>query len=148
MARLLRDEGAVRLGGTALTAHLNAGHMKACTTWTMTTEEKGKPFDVVFVCSTSVLSGYQLVKNPAYPSIASDYEKTFRTLRSLPCDVFLASHGSFFDLAGKRAALMHGAKSNPFIDPAGYRSYVDRSEAVFRQQLRRQMAKSAGHSAT
>lgn len=143
--RLLHDGSGVMLGGMALTAHVTAGHTKGCTTWTTMATDSGKSYHVVFVCSTSVLPGVKLIANQSYPTIASDYENTFRVLHSLPCDVFLASHGSFFDLTGKRAAMLRGVKPNPFIDSAGYHAYVDRSEAVFRAELRRQQtrAKSA-----
>jgi metallo-beta-lactamase class B len=140
--RLLRDGDVVKLGGTTLTAHLTPGHTKGCTTWTTTAEENGTAHPVVFVCSTTVLSGVRLVNNPAYPNIASDFEHTFQTLKSLPCDVFLASHGSFFNLTDKRAALRREPKSNPFVDPAGYRAYVVRSEAAFREELHRQQAQT------
>ena len=43
----------------------------------------------------------RLVGNAAYPQIASDYEKTFRVLASLPCDIFLGAHGDYFNLAAK-----------------------------------------------
>jgi len=138
--RLLHDGSGVMIGGMALTAHVTAGHTKGCTTWTTMVNDGGKPYHVVFVCSTSVLPGIKLLNNQNYPTIASDYENTFRVLHSLPCDVFLASHGSFFDLTDKRKELLRGGKRNPFIDPEGYRAYVERSEAVFRAELRRQQA--------
>lgn len=119
---LLRDGSGVMLGGTAVTAHITAGHTKGCTTWTTMVQENGKRYHVVFVCSASVLPGIRLVNNPTYPAIASDYENTFRVLCALPCDVFLGAHGSFFNLTAKREALLRGAKPNPFIDPAGYRA--------------------------
>jgi metallo-beta-lactamase class B len=143
--RLLRDGDAVRLGGMELTAHLTAGHTKGCTTWTATLEENGARYHAVFVCSTSVVSGYRLVGNAAYPDIAEDYANTFRTLRSLPCDVFLGSHGSFFGLTEKREALAAGAPSNPFLNPGQYRTFLDRSEAAFREELRRQQELAKTH---
>jgi metallo-beta-lactamase class B len=117
---------------------LTPGHTKGCTTGTTTVEDGGKPYHVVFARSTSVLSGIPLIHNSTYPNIASDYERTFRVLRSLPCDVFLGARGSFFDLTDKRKALQQGAKTNPFVDPAGYRAYLDRSQADFQQDLRQQ----------
>ena len=138
--RLLHDGSGVMLGGMALTARVTAGHTKGCTTWTTMVSDGGKSYHVVFVCSTSVLPGIKLLNNQSYPTIASDYENTFRVLRALPCDVFLGAHGSFFNLTAKREALARGAKPNPFIDPAGYHAYVERSEAAFRAELRRQQA--------
>jgi metallo-beta-lactamase class B len=136
--RILSDGDHVTLGGTTLTAHLTPGHTKGCTTWTMKAVEGGKSHDVVFVCSTTVLPGVSLTNNPKYPNVAADFENTFRTLRSLPCDVFLASHASFYDgldKAERLQRLQKGAEKNPFIDPEGYKAYLDRSEKAFRERL-------------
>jgi metallo-beta-lactamase class B len=75
-----------------------------------------------------VLSQYRLTKPESYPGIAADYERSFALLKSLPCDVFLGPHGSFFNFTEKREALARGAKENPFIDPTGYQEYVKESE--------------------
>lgn len=126
--RAIHDGDTVELGGVTLRAHLTAGHTRGCTTWTMTTEENGKSYNVVFAGSSSILSGYEFIDRPGHPAsyvgMGADYDRTVRVLESLPCDVFLAPHGSFFNLTGKREALAAGAKVNPFIDPAGYRAYV------------------------
>lgn len=135
--RVIHDGDTITLGGVTMTAHLTAGHTRGCTTWAMTTDN-GKPLHVVFIGSMSVLPGYRLAGKESYPGMAADYEKSFRVLKSLPCDVFLGAHGSFFDLAGKRASMTNGAAQNPFIDPAGYRAYVEGSEATFETELRRQ----------
>ncbi len=136
--RVLHDGDTISLGGTTLTAHLTPGHTKGCTTWTTTVTEAGRPLQVVIIGSTSINPGTKLVHNPKYPAIAADYERTFRTLRALPCDVFLAAHASQFGMAEKLKRLNAGAKENPFIDPQGYRAFVDRTEAVFNEELARQ----------
>lgn len=140
--RVVHDGDRVKLGGVVLTAHLTAGHTRGCTTWTMTTQDRGKQLHVVFVGSTSVLSGYRLVGKESYPGMTVDYQRSFRVLRSLPCDVFLGAHGQFFNLTAKRQALTHSPKQNPFIDPAGYRAYVDNAERAFNDALHRQQAAS------
>jgi len=33
-----------------------------------------------------------------------------------------------------------GAPDNPFIDPEGYRAFIGRSEAAFREELAKEMA--------
>lgn len=136
--RVIHDGNTVTLGGVTLTAHLTAGHTRGCTTWTMTTEDRGQPLHVVFVGSMSVLSGYRLVGKESYPGITADYERSFRVLRSLACDVFLGAHGQFFNLTAKREALAGSPRANPFIDPAGYRAYVDGAQRAFEAALRRQ----------
>jgi metallo-beta-lactamase class B len=137
--RILRNGEKVELGGVRMVAHLTPGHTKGCTTWTMKVNEGLKRYDVVFVCSTSV-PGYKLVANSNYPTIAADYALTFRVLKTLPCDVFLASHGSFYAMLKKRDLLAEGKKPNPFIDRLGYRRFVEETERAFRKQLRQEQA--------
>jgi metallo-beta-lactamase class B len=140
--RLLQDKDRVELGGVTMIARLTPGHTKGCTTWLMNVTEDGRTYGVVFVGSTTV-PGYTLVNNPKYPNIASDYEYTFRLLRSLPCDVFLGPHGSFFNLKGKAERLAHGEKPNPFIEGKSYRAFLDRTETDFLDLLSKQKTKSA-----
>jgi metallo-beta-lactamase class B len=138
--RVLHDGDEVRLNGVVLVAHKTPGHTKGCTTWTMTVREDNKSYNVVIVGSPNVNPGYKLVKNAEYPSIAQDYELTFRTLKSLPCDVFLGAHGGYFNMEAKFAQRKTGGV-NPFVDPEGYKSYVAEREQAFRTEL----AKQSGH---
>jgi metallo-beta-lactamase class B len=105
----------------------------------MKVQEKGKTYNVVIVGSPNVNPGYKLVNNAAYPGIASDYERTFRVLKGLHCDIFLGAHGSYFDLETKYARLKKsGVKA--FIDPEGYARYVAHREQAFRTELAKQTA--------
>src|SRR4029079_10344314 len=52
----------------------------------------------------------------------------FAVLRSLHPDIFLASHGSFFNLAEK-------SKRRDFVDPQGYAAFVERSERAIERQI-------------
>jgi len=135
--RVLHDGDKVSLGGSVLTAHLTPGHTKGCTTWTMKVEEDGKSYDLVIVGSPNVNEGYKLVNNPSYPEIASDYERMFAVLHSLPCDIFLGAHGNYYDMEAKYARLNEGGR-NPFLDPEGYKRYVAEREQTFRAKLARQ----------
>jgi metallo-beta-lactamase class B len=135
--RVIADGDTVELGGTVLTAHVTPGHTKGCTTWTTTVVEAGRSHPLVFYCSTSVVD--RLVNNARYPSIVADYERSFAALRALPCDVFLAPHGDFFQLSAKRAK-MTASGPNPFIDPGELRRFVDRSEQSFREALAKEQA--------
>lgn len=135
--RVLHDGDEVQLGAVTLVAHLTPGHTKGCTTWTMKAEEAGKIYDVVIIGSPNVNEGYKLVGNSSYPKIESDYERTFRVLKSLPADIFLGAHGAYFDLDAKYARLKEGAVS-PFVDPAGYARYVTDREKAFRTELAKQ----------
>jgi metallo-beta-lactamase class B len=142
---LLKDDEPVRLGGVALTPHFTPGHTRGCTTWTMTVKDHGVLRHVVFACSLSA-PDYQVVNNPKYPKILADYAASIATMRALPCDIFLAAHPWEFELDRKRAALAAdpSGAANPFVDPAGYRAYIDRSEAALKERVAQQTRSGSG----
>jgi metallo-beta-lactamase class B len=133
--RVLHDGDEVRLGETSLVAHLTPGHTKGCTTWAAKVTGK----NVVIIGSPNVNPGYKLVSNTAYPQIAEDYEHTFRVLKSLPCDIFLGAHGSYYEMPTKFARISKDGP-NPFIDPPGYAAYVADREQAFRNEWKKQKA--------
>lgn len=135
--RTLRDKDEVKLGDAVLVAHLTAGHTKGCTTWTMKVREGAKTYDAVIVCSPNVNPGYKLVDNAAYPGIADDYARMFKTLASLPCDLFLGAHGSYYDMDTKYGRLQKGDPT-AFVDPAGYKKFIAGKTAEFQAELRKQ----------
>ncbi len=135
--RVLHDGDEVRLGSAVLVAHLTPGHTKGCTTWTMTATDGGKKYNVVIVGSPNVNPGYKLVNNTLYPGIAQDYERTFRVLKALACDIFLGAHGDYFGMTAKVARMKQGGP-NVFVDPEGYRAYVAEREQAFRTELAKQ----------
>jgi metallo-beta-lactamase class B len=135
--RVLHDGDTVGLGGSKLTARLTPGHTPGCTTWVMEVQESGRKLNAVIIGSPNVNPGYVLVGNENYPQIAEDYEKTFTVLLSLPADIFLGAHGSYFGLKEKHDRAKAGS-SNPFIDPVGYRDYVTERRDTFRNEWQRQ----------
>ena len=135
--RVLHDGDEVRLGESVLTARLTPGHTKGCTTWTLKVRDGARTYDVVIVGSPNVNSGYKLVNNGAYPTIAADFERTFKVMRSLPCDIFLGAHGNYFDMEAKYSRHAKGAL-DAFVDPEGYQRYVAGRERAFRDALAKQ----------
>lgn len=132
--RVLHDNDEVRLGGNTLVAHLTPGHTKGNTTWTMKAQDGGKSYNVVVIGSAGVNDANQLVNNTNYPDMVEDYRRTFRVLKGLPVDVFLASHGKFYGLPAKYAKVGKGGP-NPFIDPDGYKAHVALMEKAFYYKL-------------
>jgi metallo-beta-lactamase class B len=118
--RILHDGDTIELGGTTMKAVLTPGHTRGCTTWTM--KAGGK--DVVFVCSPTA-PGYDL----SDPKLVAQFRKSFAIWEALPCDIFLASHGSFFDLKAK-------AVTKNFVDPDGYKRFIREARAAFEEQVK------------
>jgi metallo-beta-lactamase class B len=140
--RVLHDGDTVTLGGTTLTAVLTAGHTKGNTTWTLKAEEDGKTYNVVILGGMGGVNALTLVNNKDYPQIADDFMRSFKVLRDLPCDVFLASHSSFYGLTEKYAKMQKGGP-NLFIDPVGYKMHLDLQEKAFLAKLEEQRKAAA-----
>jgi len=143
--RILHDGDTVELGGVTLTAHKTAGHTRGCTTWTLPVHLRGEPADqlrnVVIVGGVSFWSDFHFVDRPGHPAsspgIAQDFARTFRVLHSLPGDIFLGAHGSYFNLKSK---LLRLADEGPqvFLDPAGYKEFVAKNQGAFEAALKKE----------
>jgi metallo-beta-lactamase class B len=128
--RIIHDGDKVTLGVVTLTAHLTPGHTHGCTTWTTTAQEGGKTYNVMFGCS---------LRPPATvtPAIAEEFNRSFKLVRTLPCDVQLGDHGAQYNMQAKYAKLKPGGP-NPFIDPATCMGEADVEEAMFHALLAEQ----------
>ena len=86
--------------------------------------------DVVSACDLGVLA------TSRYPGQEADLERSFRVLRSLPVDVWVTCHARQW---GRYRKFVASATANgsvePFIDPEGYRAYLDAAERRFRSGL-------------
>jgi metallo-beta-lactamase class B len=143
VSRVLHDGDEVRLGNAVLVAHKTPGHTQGCTTWSLKVRDAGHVYDAVIVGSWNVNAGFRLVDKPgepaSYPGIAQDFKHTFATLETLPIDVFLGAHGSYFDMLGKLDRQKSDAQ-NVWIDPAGYRAKVAERKGAFEAELARQLS--------
>jgi metallo-beta-lactamase class B len=122
-----KDGDTIRLSPLALTAHITAGHTRGCTSWSFPVRDGDRVLNVVSVCGTGVLEGSR------YPEQAADRERSLRVLRSLPADIWVTNHARAWGRYRKFVAST--TAKNPvdaFIDPEGYRAYIDAAEAEFR----------------
>lgn len=127
----VHDGDTVRLGPIAMTAHITGGHTRGCTTWTFPVRDGDRVLNVVSACSLVALG------IGSYPGQRADFEHTFAELRSLPVDIWMTSHARAWGRYRKFVA-RDTAKDPiaPFIDPAGYRAYVDSGEARYLRGIR------------
>jgi len=128
--RILHDGEPVTLGGTTLVAHLTPGHTHGCTTWTTAVQENGKTYNVVINCSLRP-------PNVLNPAVIDEFNRSFKLVRSLPCDVQLGDHPAQYNMAAKYSKLGNNS-ANPFIDRAGCTLEADIEEAMFQAILAEQ----------
>jgi metallo-beta-lactamase class B len=123
-----KDGETIRVGPIALTAHVTGGHTRGCTSWSFSVHDGDRVLNVVSACSLVVLAGGRYAEQPA------DFERSFRVLRSLPADIWVTSHARLWGRYRKFVASATATNPvDPFIDPEGYRAYIDTSEAEFRR---------------
>jgi metallo-beta-lactamase class B len=134
-----KDGETISLGGTVLTAHLNAGHTKGATSFTLNVPEGGKTYRVVIANMGSINPGVKVSGMPNYPGITQDYANTFLSQKDMKIDVWLASHAAQFRLHDKYKP---GDPYNPerFVDPAGFLASVQRLEKAYLDQLAKERA--------
>jgi metallo-beta-lactamase class B len=130
--RVLHDRDEVRLGGVTIVAFRKPGHTPGNTTYVWKASQSGSAYSVVLAGSLSLNA--RTLSDPAIPTLVEDYRYTFRFLKSLPCDIYLGSHGKFFDLSEKYAELQTGG-ANPYIDPMGYQAHIKLMEQSFYYKL-------------
>ena len=134
-----QDGATIRVGPIELTAHITGGHTPGCTSWSFPVHDGDRDLLAVDICSLTLLPFVSLVEPETYPGIRSDFERSFSVLRSLPADIFLGSHSSWFAMQRKfmeRAGAANPA--DPFIDRAGYLRFIDAEEKSFRAALAKQ----------
>jgi metallo-beta-lactamase class B len=69
-----------------------------------------------------------------YPEQAADREHSSRLLRSLPADIWVTNHGRQWGRYRKFVASTSAKDPiDPFIDPEGYRAFLDAAEAELRE---------------
>ena len=124
----------IALGGTTLTAHLNAGHTKGAMSFTLDVTDGGKTFRVVIANMGSINPGVVLSGKPSYPTIAQGYAHTFMAQKDMKVDVWLASHASQFQMHEKHKPGDPYAPGR-FVDPEGFRASVLKLERTYLAQL-------------
>ena len=71
------------------------------------------------------------------PAIVDEFNRSFKLVRTLPCDVPLGDHRAQYNMHEKYAKLEAGGP-NPFIDTANCNLETDIQEAMFRATLAEQ----------
>ena len=124
----LNDGDTVRVGPIALTAHVTAGHSRGCTSWSFPVRDGVRALNVVSACGLDVTIGLR------YPEQNADRERSLRVLRSLPADIWVTNRARAWGRYRKFVASQ--TAENPvdaFIDPQGYRAFLDEAEDELRR---------------
>jgi metallo-beta-lactamase class B len=132
------DGETLRVGPIAVTAHLTPGHTQGGTTWTWRSCDGAGCVDMVYADSHSPISadGFRYTDSRAYPNAVADFERGFRKIETLSCDILITPHPSGSSLWER---LEQGSAG--LID----RKACERYAAAGRQRLARRLQEERGN---
>ena len=135
---IIGHQETLTLGGVTLTAHLTPGHTTGTTTWSMKVNDNGRTYDAVFMggVSSSGIERAPLLNNELYPEILTDFQQSFKYLRSMNCDIYFEARAISINLNEKLAKRESGENQvSPFVNPQDCKKYLEFYEARLNKQL-------------
>jgi metallo-beta-lactamase class B len=132
--KIIKDGEVIKLGAIRLTVIDTPGHTAGSSSYAMSVQENGREYDVVIANMGTINQGKKLVVDPTYPGVADDFAMTFKRQKAMQVDVWVAAHGSQYDLHSKYRP---GQAYSPdaFVDPEGFLAAVKRLESLYLEQL-------------
>jgi metallo-beta-lactamase class B len=138
---LLHNHDTVKLGGMNIEVIATPGHTKGACSFLFDVKDNKRSYRVLIVNMPSIWPQTNLRGMPTYANVGSDYAATFRTLKGLHFDIWLAAHAGQFDLGKKHKP---GDAYNPmaFVDGTGYDKVLAGLYADYKKRLKdKQQAK-------
>ena len=132
--RIISDGDVLELGDARLTVVEMRGHTAGSSGYAMTVHEAGRDYNVIIANMGTINPGKQLVADPTYPGVADDFAETFRKQKEMEIDVWVAAHGSQYNLHDKWGP-GNPYDPNTFVDPDGFRLAVERLEQRYLDQI-------------
>ena len=137
--RIISDGDVLELGDARLTVVEMRGHTAGSSGYAMTVHEAGRDYNVIIANMGTINPGKQLVADPTYPGVADDFAETFRKQKEMEIDVWVAAHGSQYNLHDKWGP-GNPYDPNTFVDPDGFRLAVERLEQLYLDQIEAERA--------
>ena len=137
--RIIADGDVLELGDARLTVVEMPGHTAGSSGYAMTVHEAGRDYRVIIANMGTINAGKKLAVDPTYPGVADDFAETYRKQKELEIDVWVAAHGSQYNLHDKWGP-GNPYDPNTFVDPDGFRLAVERLEQRYLDQLEEERA--------
>jgi metallo-beta-lactamase class B len=135
--RLLKDGDTIKLSGMQLVILHHPGHTKGSSSYLFTVKDEKRSWKVLIANMPTIVTDKSFKDITSYPEIANDYAYTFKAIKSLSFDIWLASHASQFNLHTKHKP---GDAYDPaaFIDQAGYDSALNDLQKQYERKIAEQ----------
>jgi len=134
--RLLHDGDTIRLGDIQLVMLHHPGHTKGSCSFLLTVKDDQRSYKVLIANMPTIVTDKKFTEITAYPGIAGDYAYTFKAMKNIKFDLWLASHANQFKLHDKHKP---GDAYNPaaFIDQAGYDTALSDLQKQYNEKVKK-----------
>ncbi len=132
----------LRAGSIEIKSHATAGHTPGGTSWSWESCENGSCVGVVYADSQTPVSadGFRYTDSETYPTVLADFERGFRTLQELPCDILITTHPGASSLWERFADGREG-----LIDPQACQRYAEAARKRLARRVSQEAADSQDH---
>ncbi|MGZ3853696.1 MAG: subclass B3 metallo-beta-lactamase [Flavisolibacter sp.] len=131
--RLANHGGFITLGDMQLIMLHHPGHTKGSCSYLFTVKDSARSYRVLIANMPSIITDKRFQDVTDYPSIRQDYTRTFKSMKKMKFDLWLASHASQFDLQRKHPP---GGSYNPaaFMDKKDFFTELNALEKTFKDK--------------
>ncbi|MES2304559.1 MAG: subclass B3 metallo-beta-lactamase [Gemmatimonadota bacterium] len=128
--RTFADGDTLRVGTLEIIAHATPGHTPGGTSWSWRSCEGAICRDLVYADSETPVSAddFHFTNNTSYPEALADFERGFRVLERLRCDVLITPHPS-------ASMLWERVAGNRLVDAEACRRYVVTARAAVAKRI-------------
>jgi metallo-beta-lactamase class B len=128
--RTFADGETLRAGGISLTAHFTPGHTPGGTTWTWRSCDGDVCKDMVYADSQTPVSadGFFFTRSTTYPTAIADFERGFKVLENLSCDILITPHPS-------ASNLWERVQAGTLVDSSACKRYAANARAALAKRV-------------
>lgn len=134
-ARLLHNNDTIKLGDMQLVMLHHPGHTKGSCSYLFTVKDDQRSWRVLIANMPTIVTDKAFKDISTYPEIANDYAYTFKAMKNISFDIWVASHASQFNMHDKHKP---GDAYNPaaFIDKPGYDTALSDLQKQFEKKMK------------
>nr|WP_261382244.1 hypothetical protein [Mucilaginibacter achroorhodeus] len=132
--RTLHNADHIVLGEMNLTMLHHPGHTKGSCSYLFDVKDESRIYRVLIANLPTIVTEKDFNAIPAYPQIAKDYAYTLSAMRKLKFDIWLAAHGSQFDLFRKYNTAQ-SYRPSVFMDKKNYDQQLKELDIEYRKKV-------------
>lgn len=135
--RLLNNGDTISLGNMQLLMLHHPGHTRGSCSYLFTVTDEKQSYRVLIANLPTIVTDQPFDQIKSYPEAASDFAYTFKAMKSISFDLWLASHASQFSLHEKHHP---GDPYNPnaFKDQKGYDAALAELKKAYQEKLQKE----------